>query len=259
METIEGNIYDYPKYYDLIFGSDWKAEFDFLRLCFEKHIKGRRDRLFEPACGTGRLIYRFAKEGYDIRGLDLNPRAVDFCNARLERGKLPTTAFVGDMTDFKLRPKADAAFNTINSFRHLTTEKQALNHLNCMANALRVGGIYVLGFHLTPTKGPATEEEGWTARRGNLQVNTYMWLLERNLRRREEMYGMQFDIYTPTKTSRISDRILFRTYTVPQFERMIEKVEGLEIDAVYDFAYNIEQPIELKADTEDIVAVLKRV
>ena len=30
METIAGHLYDFPKYYDLIFGSDWAAEFNFL-------------------------------------------------------------------------------------------------------------------------------------------------------------------------------------------------------------------------------------
>ncbi len=37
IETIAGDLYDYPKYYDLVFGSDWKTEFDFLLACFDKH------------------------------------------------------------------------------------------------------------------------------------------------------------------------------------------------------------------------------
>ena len=28
-DSIEQSIYDYPVYYDLLFGSDWKAEFAF--------------------------------------------------------------------------------------------------------------------------------------------------------------------------------------------------------------------------------------
>ena len=34
-ETIVGDIYDYPKYYDIVYGSDWRAEFDFLEDIFE--------------------------------------------------------------------------------------------------------------------------------------------------------------------------------------------------------------------------------
>lgn len=258
MNSIPGNIYDYPKYYDLIFGSDWKAEVDFLNACFEKHVSGKCERLFEPACGTGRLLYRMAKEGYEVSGLDLNPKAIDFCNARMKRHGYEPVGFVGDMTDFKLKRKADASFNTINSFRHLADEKQARQHLECMAGALRKGGIYVLGLHLTPTIGPATEEEAWTARRGNLQVNTMMWLVERNLPKRYEMYGMTYDVYTPTESFRIEDRIRFRTYTVPQIKKLIASVPSLELETVYDFAYDIEHPIELDSRTEDVVLVLKR-
>ncbi len=53
-DKVQGDIYDYPVYYDLIFGSDWRAEFDFLTGCFERFAKRPVKRLFEPACGTGR-------------------------------------------------------------------------------------------------------------------------------------------------------------------------------------------------------------
>ena len=74
-ETIVGDIYDYPKYYDVLFGSDWKAEFDFLEDCFERHTPRVVRRLFEPACGTGRLLMRLAEAGYEVSGNDLNAKA----------------------------------------------------------------------------------------------------------------------------------------------------------------------------------------
>ena len=63
LETVRGDIYDFPKYYDLVYGSDWKAELDFLLACFKKYGKGRVASVFEPACGTGRLLFRLAGEG----------------------------------------------------------------------------------------------------------------------------------------------------------------------------------------------------
>ena len=153
--TTKANIYDYPKYYDLVFGSDWNAEFRFLGRCFEEHATRPVRRLFEPACGTGRLLWQFAKAGYNVSGNDLNERAVAFCNARLARYGLPETAVVGDMADFRLPRKVDAAYNPINSFRHLPDEETAAAHLECIAAALAKGGIYVLGLHLTPTRGRA--------------------------------------------------------------------------------------------------------
>jgi SAM-dependent methyltransferase len=35
--------------------------------------------------GTGRLLFRLAQAGYDALGIDLNPRAVEYCRQRLAR------------------------------------------------------------------------------------------------------------------------------------------------------------------------------
>lgn len=258
METLQSNLYDHPQYYDLVFGSDWKAEFDFLTACFEQHVRGPVKRLFEPACGTGRLLFRLGKAGYEVSGLDLNPKAVDFCNKRLKRHGLPETAMTADMTDFRLKRKADAAFNTINSFRHLTEERQAEAHLRCMAAALRKGGIYILGFHLTPLAGDPVDEESWSAQRGHLCVNTHMWAISFDPQKRCETFGMTYDVYTPTKQFRLTDEIAFRSYTAEQFEDLIERTGVFEIEEAYDFAYEIEEPIEIDEETQDVVYILKR-
>ncbi len=257
-ETVAGSVYDFPKYYDLVFGSDWKAEHDFLVAAFERYAKCPVQRLFEPACGTGRLIFRLAKTGYEVAGNDLNPKAVAFCNKRLKRHGFPETAFVGDMADFKVSKKYDAAFNTINSFRHLPSEELALAHLKCMANALRIGGLYLLGLHLTPTKGKAVEEESWSARRGNLVVNTYMWTIKRDKRARNEHIGLHFDIYTPTQQMRIDDRMDYRTYTAEQMNELLSGVPEFEVVETHDFAYLIDDPITIDERTEDVIFVLRK-
>jgi SAM-dependent methyltransferase len=252
------NLYDYPRYYDLVFGSDWKAEFDFLRRVFDKFATGRVRRIFEPACGTGRLLFRLALAGYDVSGLDLNPRAVEYCNERLKRRHKRPSVFVGDMTDFTLSRPVDAAFNMINSFRHLLSEEQARAHLRCMAAALRPGGIYVLGLHLTPTEGAPLEEESWSARRGHLGINTHLKTFDLDLRRRSERCTMTMDVYTPTRTTKIVDELVFRTYTWQQMKRTLAAVAEFSLAAVFDFTYRIGEPIEIHADTQDIVLVLQR-
>ena len=258
MEVIQGNIYDYPKYYDLLFGSDWKAEYDFLLACFEEHASRPVRRLFEPACGTGRLLLKFAGAGYEVSGNDLNPKAVDYCSARLVKHGFEPTAVVGDMSNFRLTRKVDAAFNTINSFRHLGSEKAAEGHLRCIAGALAKGGIYALGLHLTPTRGKPCDKESWSARRGHLGVVSQMWSIEVNRRRRTERVGFTFDIYTPTRTFRLEDELLFRTYTAGQFRRLLGRVAELELVETYDFAYKVDEPICVDAETEDVVFILRK-
>lgn len=258
MEVIEGDIYDYPNYYDLVFGSDWRAEFDFLCGVFDKHVPGETRRVFEPACGTGRLLFRLADAGYDVSGLDLSEASIEYCNDRLQRRGHERSVFHGDMTDFKLPRKADASFNMINSFRHLPSERLAKAHLECMAGAIRRGGVYVLGLHLTPTAAEPSEEESWSARRGHLCVNTHMYTTHRDLKKRVERFSMSYYVHTPTKAFRLADEIEFRTYTWRQLQNLLKKVPQWKVAAVYDFAYDLDEPIDIYPETEDAVFVLQR-
>ena len=258
MEAINASLYDYPKYYDLLFGSDWKAEFDFLEACFDRYARRKVRRLFEPACGTGRLLVKFARAGYEVSGNDLNPKAVDYCNARFRRHGSPASAFVGDMADFRLRRKVDAAFNMINAFRHLMSEAAAESHLRCVADALGKGGLYVLGLHLTPDGDSACSEEAWSARRGHLALLSHLWSIAVDRRRRRERLGMTVDVYTPTRRFRLAEEMVFRTYTARQFARLLGRLPQFEPVATYDFAYDVDRPIQVDGQVEDVVYVLRK-
>lgn len=257
-ETIQDHLYDYPQYYDLVFASDWKAEIAFLERCIDRHAQRPVRRLFEPACGTGRLLIKLAQAGFEVSGNDLNSRAVAYCNARLERHGFAGTAVVGDMAKYRLPRQVDAAFNLINSFRHLPDERAALAHLQCVARSLAKGGLYVLGLHLTPTRGPRVEDERWVARRGNLTVESYMWSKTLDLQRRREPIGMSFEIRTPTRTRRIVDEMIYRTYTAAQMTRLLKNCPALRVVATYDFLYDIDTPIEVGPETEDVIFVLEK-
>lgn len=253
------NLYDHPKYYDLLFGSDWKAEFDFLTGCFERYARCEVRRIFEPACGTGRLLIKLAKAGYEVAGNDLNRKAVDYCNRRLVRHGFAPTVSVGDMADFTVRRKFQAAFNTINSFRHLDSEAAAESHLHCVGRAISTGGLYVLGLHLIPAGKDRIDHEEWTARRGHLQVNSRMWTKDLNLRARNEKLGMTFDVYTPTRHLQLVDEMNYRTYTRSQFAALLGRCPEFEVAGVHDFAYDLEHQVEITAETEDVVFVLRKV
>lgn len=252
------NLYDYPRYYDLVFGSDWKAEFHFLRGAFERFATGQVRRIFEPACGTGRLLFRLGAAGYEVSGLDLNPRAVEFCNKRLARHGLGQGVFVGDMSNFRVARKVDAAFNMINSFRHLLSEEAARGHLRCVAAALRRGGLYVLGLHLTPTEGVPLSEESWSARRGHLAINTHLQTFDLDLKRRTERCTMRMDVYTPKNSFQIVDELVFRTYTRAQLKSLLAAVPELELAAVFDFSYNLDDEIEIGPTTQDVALMLRK-
>jgi hypothetical protein len=157
-----------------------------------------------------------------------------------------------------LPKKVDAAFNMINSFRHLTTAKQAKDHIGCMAGAIRRGGVYALGFHLTPTATEPLGEESWVARKGHLQVNSRLWTLTRDMRKRLERFAVSYEIYTPSQQWQLYNEMEFRTYTAPQFEKLIRDEGSFSIHAIHDFSYDVEDEVELDEYTEDVVFILRR-
>ena len=65
------------------------------------------------------------------------------------------------MADFKAKRKYELAFNTVNSFRHLTNSDAVAAHLNCMAVSAKKGAIYLIGLNLTPTTAEPTDRESW--------------------------------------------------------------------------------------------------
>ncbi|MEZ6095788.1 MAG: class I SAM-dependent methyltransferase [Pirellulaceae bacterium] len=259
MEVIEASIYDHPEYYDLVFGSDCDAELEFIQEINAIYLDSKARRLFEPACGTGRLITRLAELGFEVSGVDLNPKAVAFCNSRFEELGYDSRAFVGDMSQFVISDEPyELAFNTINSFRHLREHDQAVAHLRCMANAIVPNGIYLVGINLTPTTIEPLDEEEWFAAEDSISVDTFMWTVERNPERRLERFGIRFDISTPERKFRIEDELQMRSYTDVQFEELVRDSECWEMEATYDFTYDIEFPIEVDSATEDVVYVLRR-
>ena len=101
------------------------------------------------------------------------------------------------------------------------------------------------------------DAESWSARRGNLAVTARLWTRNRDRRRRLEHCGMTYDVYTPTRHFRLTDEVVFRTYTWPQFRELLAKVPAFEIAGVYDFSYNVDTTIRVNATTEDVVFVLR--
>jgi len=258
IEIREESIYDHPKYYDLVFGADCAAEIQFILGCGERFLDKPPTRFFEPACGTGRLIHALAKRGYEIAGLDLNERAIEFCNARLRRQGYSASTFVGDMANFEVETSYDIGFNTINSFRHLDSEKAARSHLQRMGDTIRPGGLYLLGIHLTPSEVPPSETESWSARRGHLAINTHMWTKERDTKNRVERFGIQFDVHRPSGSFRILDELVLRSYTAQQMIRLIRSSKCWEAIETFTFAYDLDDPIDVDGTCEDVVYVLRR-
>ena len=163
------------------------------------------------------------------------------------------------MADFRVATPVDAAFCPVNTFRHLLSEEAARSHLECMAAALRPGGIYILGLHLLPPDTAEEDTERWTERHRRTQVTVTLRVLATNRRRRIERLRVCLLVRENGKEIRLRDEFSFRMYTARQFRRLLASVPSLELCDVYDFWYEIDNPMELNDDRADTVFVLRRV
>ncbi|GHT17818.1 N,N-dimethyltransferase [Planctomycetales bacterium] len=264
IQSKTGSVYDYPNLYDVLFSDSCKLEIDFLTAALRKYCnKKRKYSIFEPACGTGRLLWRLAKLGHDAVGLDLNPKAVAFCNRRLRRHSFPESVIQGDMTAFQLADlqrteKFDLAYNFVSSFLHLITEKAAQAHLHAVAEILKPGGIYLLGLHLQPQGTAVCSHESWSVRHGALAVKSQLGQTGFDRKRRLEMVEFRIEAETSTKRYKIVDTFPLRMYSARQFNEFLIAVNRFDVLETFTFDYDINQPIQVNRLTEDVVFVLKK-
>ena len=163
-------MYSAPRLYDIAFDLNRKREVDFLEHCFKRFAKRPVRRVLDIACGTGPHLLRLAARGYRMAGLDLSPENVEFLRKRTRAAGFDTDLVVGDMTNFQLRVRVDAAICMQDSQGHLLTNEQLLDHLRSAAQALRPGGVYVFDRYMASSWTNPARRWSWSRRRGRLIV-----------------------------------------------------------------------------------------
>jgi len=251
------NWYNLPTYYDVSFSHEMSEEIAFLKSVFSQYCKASHPKLLEPACGTGRLMLPLIRIGFDCSGFDLNERALSYLKEKLKRNKLRATVFNGDMAHFHVKDKSyDGAFCTVDTFRHLLSEKQAKQHLIKVSQALKKNGVYVLGLHLIPETKVIDKVTRWTARRGRLTVKTTMTMLELDKKKRRET--LKVVLNTSSEKENYTSIYQLRTYTLKQVIKLLKETSVFEIVNTYNEYYDLSNPVTLNSKSEYAVLLLRK-
>lgn len=261
MPTDHRDWYDTPLYYDIIFDADTPREATFLETVWTIFgEKSRTRRLLEPACGSGRLVIEMARRGWDVAGFDGNERMLDFAQERLKKEGLKARLWPDWMQSFTTPKKDhyDLAHCLVSTFKYLHTEADARACLQRVCSALKPGGIFVLGLHLSDYTTAKEEHERWKARRDDIEVvcNTHTWPPDRQTRL--EALRTRLKISHQGRSHIQETRWQFRTYDARQMKALLRQVPELELQMCYDFTYEVDIPRKLDDSYPDIVLVLKR-
>lgn len=264
--------YETPLYYDIVFDTETENECDFLEAVFERHSatssrrprRRRACRVLEPACGSGRLVMEMARRGYDVTGFDLSEGALAFAEKRLRRAgrgagiRARVELACGLMQSFRFPGHFDLAHCLVSSFRYLLCEDDARAHLEHVARALRPGGLYVLGVHITDYEHDSISRERWVASRGDVHVVCNIQSWPANRRTRQARMRSRLTVSHQGETTRYETSWRFRTYGVRQLRGLLARVPALEHIATYDFDYDLDRPRRLGAERLDQVLILRR-
>lgn len=85
-----------------------------------------------------------------------------------------------------------------------------------------------------------------------------MTVLDVDRKRREETLRVNLKVDSVAGTRRYRSEYKLRTYTLGQFLDLLRKSGCFDIKAVYDHSYNLDVPVTLDNDSEDVVFILRK-
>lgn len=165
------SAYDFPLYYEIAFSyQEVKRQVDFFQTVAKKFCKKEVQSFLDIGCGPSPQLREIARRGYAAVGLDINPKMLEYLNQKAMEEGLKIETVQADMRDFKLEKKCDFAFCLSGSVK-VDSNREFLTHLNCVADALNGGGIYLLENQALEISVPSRKQE-WTMSRGEIEVTT---------------------------------------------------------------------------------------
>lgn len=135
--------FDSPYYHRLYQYRDEAEARQFIDQLLEKLDPGPGARVLDLACGKGRFSRYLADKGFQVIGLDLSQRSIEFAR-QFETERL--SFYTHDMRRLFRVNYFDYVFNFFTSFGYFNSEQDDLKTLCNVARGLKAGGVFVLDF-----------------------------------------------------------------------------------------------------------------
>jgi ubiquinone/menaquinone biosynthesis C-methylase UbiE len=192
--------------------------------------------VLELGCGTGRLALPLIKSGARLVGIDRSEAMLGRLRTKARRaGLIDRAHFVrGDIRHlpFRARPGFGLVLAPYGMLQSLTRERDLAETLGSVHRVLRRDGVF--GIDLVPDLPRWTEYKKRITLSGSRDARTHLTLREtvrQDTRRRLTMFDQEYVERRGGKRAVHRFALTFRTLSVPQMRRRLEKA-GFRIRAV---------------------------
>lgn len=103
--------------------------------------------LLDLACGTGELSVRFAKEGFNVTGVDLSSDMLSVAQAKSQEEGLSLSFFEQNMTQLEGHGTYDIIGIFCDSLNYLQTEEDVIHTFSNVFQHLQMDGIFIFDVH----------------------------------------------------------------------------------------------------------------
>ena len=223
-------IYDYPKYYEIAFSFiDSKKQIDFFEKVSKKYgIK--MNSLLDVCCGPSIQAEEILKRGYKLTLLDLNKNMIKYV-----KNKYPNAeAINANMCNFKLKKKVDFAFIMMGSISYINSNKDFLDHLDCMSECLNKRGLYFIENFRLDWKNIENKSE-WTEEKNGIKVTTTYEIKIYNLLKQILLEKMVLKINDHGKHKVLNENNVYTKNIFPEeLKLLIEKQGNFELIGFFE-------------------------
>jgi len=166
------SVYRYPKYYEVAFDfMNVKKQVDLFERFIGEYSRVRVGRVLDIGCGPGLQLREMARRGYQATGLDLSLRMLRYLEKESREEDLAIETVRADLTDFRLKKRADFAFMMMGTITYVKDNAGLLSHLDSVGSSLRKGGLYLIENMRLDWRAKDLFRPGvWTMRKGGVRV-----------------------------------------------------------------------------------------
>lgn len=119
----------------------------FVKEMLVKYNINEAPQLLDLACGTGELSVRFAKEGFQVTGVDLSEDMLAVAQAKAESQGERIPFFRQNMAELEGQGQFDVIGIFCDSLNYLETEEEVIDTFSSVFQHLRSGGLFFFDVH----------------------------------------------------------------------------------------------------------------